>query len=268
MCSASESANGSTSAGSSCFGTGPTGPAGMCTTRKPGSTTTTGGCSAWSARVKTSQATPARANADASARTYTFMPPPSPAPGCANGEVCTLSMASRLTDMSVEPTWGFERRCSAGLLRVGFGHLLGALPLERPVDVDQRLLLAFADRRIAQDLRFELGIVLALLEDARPHVQRLGRDAQPLRDRLKHFGRGLAQPAFDLAEIRVGDVRDLAELAERQARVAALVAYELAEVGAPGHRRQVRPTLWRPARSSSMVSITLWSNPRRSDSSP
>ena len=52
-----------------------------------------------SQRVRTSHSTPARASAPASDRTYTFMPPPSPAPGCASGDVCTLSMAMRRTDM-------------------------------------------------------------------------------------------------------------------------------------------------------------------------
>src|SRR3954453_16785675 len=76
------------------FSPGPGGPAGTWWTRSPGSTRTTGGWAAESARVYTSHSTPARASAAASSRTYTFMPPPSPDPGWARGEVCMERTAS------------------------------------------------------------------------------------------------------------------------------------------------------------------------------
>src|SRR6185503_19036891 len=104
----------------------------------------TGGCSGWSARVRTSHPTPARARFDASARTHTFMPPPSPEPGCASGEVCTLSIATRRTDMARRAYLRAQGplTASAGL---GGADLFRPLLLERAVDVDQRLLVALAD---------------------------------------------------------------------------------------------------------------------------
>ena len=66
------------------------------------------GKSAASARVYTSQRTPARAIEVASSRTYTFMPPPSPVPGWASGDVCMQSTAT------VNGDWADHRaNCSA-----------------------------------------------------------------------------------------------------------------------------------------------------------
>ena len=48
--------------------------------------------------------------------------------------------------------------------------------------------------------------------------------------RLEDLGRRLAQTPLDLAEVRIGDAGELAQLAQRQARVATLVANEVAEV--------------------------------------
>src|SRR5262249_2929217 len=227
------SANGSTRSKSASFGTGAVGPAPMWTTRNPRSSSMTGGCSACSARVSTSQGTPARARFEASDRTYTFMPPPSPAPGCASGEVCTLSMATRWMGIRRSLPGGrlgarsFDSTCPR---RVVF---LGALVLERPVDLDERLLLAFAERLVAQDAGHEILVVLALLEDTGAHVERLGRDLQRARDRLEDLGARFAQPALDLAEVRIRDPGELAELAKRQPRVPALVADEFAEITEP-----------------------------------
>ena len=47
------------------------------------------------ALVKISTSTPRRARRCAVCHTYTFMPPASPVPGCANGEVCTETSATR-----------------------------------------------------------------------------------------------------------------------------------------------------------------------------
>jgi|CXWK01.1.fsa_nt_gi hypothetical protein len=73
------------------------GPAGTCTTRWPGSTTTTSGWSALVRRVKVVHSTPACDSAETSSRTYTFMPPLSPEPGWASGEVWSESTAARCT---------------------------------------------------------------------------------------------------------------------------------------------------------------------------
>jgi len=153
---------------------GPLGPTSMWTTRKRSSTRVMIGAPGSSRRVKTSHSTPACASPAASARTYTFMPPPSPAPGWASGEVWTLRTATRRTGISGcyrDPSFG-DRPFTGAL-----GRRLG---LERPVDLDQRLLLALADARIAQDLAGEIGTVAALVEDARAHVERLRGDAQTL----------------------------------------------------------------------------------------
>ncbi len=63
------SANSSTTEGRASLAMGLGGPAEMWWTRKPGSMSTTEGRSSDQARVKTSQATPARARADDSSRT-------------------------------------------------------------------------------------------------------------------------------------------------------------------------------------------------------
>src|SRR3954465_11635795 len=132
------------SSGRSFFATGARGPASTWTTRKPGSICTTFGSVRRSARVNTSHSTPARASEEASARTYTFMPPPSPAPGCASGEVCTLNIATRRTDIG---SGGAQRPPEgAGLGRLGGVLALpGRFHLERPVDLDEHLLLPFGD---------------------------------------------------------------------------------------------------------------------------
>ena len=108
------------------------------------------------------------------------------------------------------------------------------LGLERPVDLDQHLLLPVVQRRVVEEgVDHVRSIVGALVEDAGAHVERLGRDAQTLGDRLQDLGRRLAEPPLDLAEVRVRDAGGLAQLAQREARVAALVADELAEVVQP-----------------------------------
>ncbi len=105
--------------------------------------------------------------------------------------------------------------------------------LERPVDLEEHLLLALGQRRIAHHGGDEVGGIAPLVEDPGTHVERLGRDAQPACDALQDLGRRLAQPSLDLAEVRVGDAGELAQLPERQPRVATLVADEVAEVVQP-----------------------------------
>src|SRR5438105_4647217 len=149
------------------------------------------------------------------------MPPPSPVPGWASGDVCSERTARLRTTAETLVGDRFFLACR-GLARGRGQHAL-VLVLERLVHLDQRLLLGLGDRRIAEDLADQVVLALALLEDARLHVERLGRDAEGLGDLLEDLGRRLAQAALDLAEVGVGDVRQLRQLAQRQARLAPLL---------------------------------------------
>ena len=68
------------------------------------------------------------------------------------------------------------------------------------------------------------------LEDAGLHVEGLGGDAQRLGDLLEDLGRGPAQPALDLAQVRVGDAGQLGEPAQREPGRAPLLTDEGPEV--------------------------------------
>ena len=65
--------------------------------------------------------------------------------------------------------------------------------------------------------RVRSGEPVGRLEDARLHVERLGGDAQRLGDLLEDLGRGPAQAAFDLAQVRIGDAGQLGEPAQARA---------------------------------------------------
>ena len=167
-----------------------------------------------------------------------------------------------------------EARPRPGELVAGraLGRARPPFGLERPVDLDQHLLLPVVQRRVVeQGVDHVRGVVGALVEDAGPHVERLGRDAQALGDRLQDLGRRLAEAPLDLAEVRVRDAGRLAQLAQREAGVAALVADELAEIVQPRLERvrghQGVPATCRDAISRSNVSITPWSWWRISESS-
>src|SRR5688500_6989277 len=73
---------------------------------------------------------------------------------------------------------------------------------EGVVDLQQHLLLPLGDPPVAEDGGRKL-VVAAVLEDASPHVEGLGRDAQTLRDLLQDLRARLAQAALDLAQVRV-----------------------------------------------------------------
>src|SRR6266511_234624 len=106
---------------------------------------------------------------------------------------------------------------------------LGAGP-EGRVHVDQHLLLPLAQVRVALDRVHQAGLLGPLVEDARPDVEGLGADPQRLGDVLEDLGGGLAQPALDLRQVRVGDARQLGQVAHRQLRLAPLVADVAADV--------------------------------------
>src|SRR5580704_17091347 len=97
---------------------------------------------------------------------------------------------------------GFRVRGGIGLVgraAPGFAALVLVVTPEREVDVNERLLPLLVDRLVGHDGAGQVGGAGGCLEDARLHVERLGGDAQRLRDLLEDLGRGPAQPAFDLA---------------------------------------------------------------------
>src|SRR5438445_1553533 len=155
------------------------------------------------------------------------MPPLSPDPGWTRGDVWSERMArvrKRGATLPVGPAYG------RGSSMVGADRDVVVVVLERLVDLDQRLLLSFGDAGVAQYLADQVVLASALFEDASSHVEGLGGDAQRLGDLLEDLGRGLAQPALDLAEVGVADARHVGELPERQPRHPPLLADELSEV--------------------------------------
>src|SRR5262249_55140793 len=147
----------------------------------------------------------------------------------------------------------------------------------RPVDLDQYLFLASRDRGIAVDRRNEISGPargVAIVEDARAHVKRFGRDLQTASDGLEDVGRWFAQSALDLAQIRIRNSRALAELAQRKTRVSALIANELTEIAKARldrlerfRRHHAVPATCLAAISRSKASMTLCMSRRRLDSS-
>lgn len=100
------------------------------------------------------------------------------------------------------------------------------------VDLQQHLLLPLVQRRVGEDdgPRLHLVPVPLGVEDAGPDVQRLGGDPQRLGDLLQHLRARLAQPALDLAQIRVGHPGGIGELPQRQLRSAPLLAQIVTEI--------------------------------------
>ncbi len=105
-------------------------------------------------------------------------------------------------------------------------------PCGRLVDLQERLLLPLGQGGIGEDDRAGLHLVPVPLrvEDAGPHVQRLGGDAQGLGDLLEHLRARLAQPALDLAQIRIGHPGGIGELPQRELGVAPLLAQVVTEI--------------------------------------
>ena len=73
----------------------------------------------------------------------------------------------------------------------------------------------------------------SLQEGTSPHTvpNHLDRDAERFRDLLEDLCRWLAKPAFDLAQVRIRDARDLREPTKREPGGVSLLADEFAEVG-------------------------------------
>jgi hypothetical protein len=122
-------------------------------------------------------------------------------------------MATRWTDIEGEPTGeAIVRRSTRVGLRRAVSLFLGLLALERTVDLDQRLLLSFGDRAIAQDVADEVLVRLALFEETGAYVERLGGDPERAGDRLEDLGTRLAKAALDLTQIGIRDPGELAQL--------------------------------------------------------
>src|SRR5205085_10919677 len=119
-------------------------------------------------------------------------------------------------------TWGLAILTSglfgyswSAVPRPGVAGCTALLIPERLVDLEQRLLLALGDPRVGPDRGLDVGFG-RFVEDPGPDVQRLGRDLQALGDALEDLRGRLAQTPLDLAEVRVRDAGELAQLAQRQ----------------------------------------------------
>ncbi len=112
----------------------------------------------------------------------------------------------------------------------GLGLLVLELAAEGEVDADQRLLLLLADGLVGHDRPAQVGRAFGRVENAGLDVERLGGDAQRLGDLLEDLGRGAAQAALDLAEIRVRDAGELGEMAQRQSSGPPLLTDERPEI--------------------------------------
>src|SRR5437764_1502087 len=124
------------------------------------------------------------------------MPPPSPAPGWASGEVCIERTASLRTigaTLLSRLFFPFAVRPA----HAGRDHAVLVLVAERQIDAHERLLLVLGQVRVAEDVARQVVLGVALLEDAGPDIERLGRDAQRFGDLLEDLGRRLAQAPLD-----------------------------------------------------------------------
>src|SRR5581483_3011668 len=139
------------------------------------------------------------------------------------------------------------------------------LTLERAVHLEEGLLLAVVQGGVTGDGLLEPLGAHTLLEDPGPDVEALGRDAQGLRDLLEDVGARLSQPALDLAQVRVRDPGERAQVPQRQAGAPALLPDERAQVAEPllegvGHGgfRPGRPCDARSARPRCGRSPRTW----------
>src|SRR3954451_3419412 len=86
-----------------------------------------------------------------------------------------------------------------------------------------------------------VAVGVALVEDPRLHVERLGGDAQRLGDLLEDLRARLAQPALDLAEVGVGDTGELRQLPKRHVGRGTLLADVVTEVAYVADFAHVQP---------------------------
>ena len=112
--------------------------------------------------------------------------------------------------------------------RFGRGLCLGP---EGPVDADEGIPLIRGECGIPPDLRDHVHGVGAVLEDAGADVEALGGDGQRAGDLLEDLGGRPPQSPLDLAQVGIGDLGELGELAHREVGNTALLADEAAEVG-------------------------------------
>src|SRR5579875_257808 len=150
------------------------------------------------------------------------MPPPSPVPGWASGDVCRERTARARTGVTLPTVAGVAprlRRAPAAAV----GVAVAVLAAEGGHDVDEAALLVVGEGAVGEDGVDQVAFVEALLQDARPHVEGLGGDAEGL-------GRGVAHAPFDLAQVGVGDARQLRQPAQGQPGQGSLLADELPQL--------------------------------------
>ena len=174
---------------------------------------------------------------DASARTYTFIPPPSPAPGCASGDVCIAedgnaagtASAGRLAKRAAGP--GSPSRGRARQGQPGFGRRArpGTNGRSRCSTCFWRSVIVGSSHDDGRRDRSD-GRSRRVVEDAGPHVERLGRDPQPAAMPWRISADGLRSPRSIWLRYGLEMPGQLAQLPQRQPRVAPLVADELAEI--------------------------------------
>src|SRR5262249_57447705 len=100
----------------------------------------------------------------------------------------------------------------------GGGAVGGArrkFPAERLVAIEQHLLLALGEFRVSEHRCPHTRVRAPVLQDPRLYIERFRGDPQPLGYLLQDLRAGPAQPALDLAEIRVGHPRRRGKLAQR-----------------------------------------------------
>src|SRR5690606_36994320 len=103
---------------------------------------------------------------------------------------------------------------------------------EGVVDLEQHLLLTLVQRGVGEQHGPRLHLVPVPLgvEDPGPHVPRLGGEPLRLRGPSPPLRPRLAQPALDLAEVRIGHPGGIRELPQRQLRTAPLLPQVLTEI--------------------------------------
>src|SRR5262249_41453078 len=105
----------------------------------------------------------------------------------------------------------------------------GQLPAERLVDIQQPLLRALGELRVGEHRRPHARVRSPVLQDPRLHVKRFSGDPQALGYLLQDLGAWPAQPALDLAEVRVGHPSRRGKLPQRDLGLLSLRADVLAD---------------------------------------
>src|SRR6266511_2673486 len=121
---------------------------------------------------------------------------------------------------------------------------------EAAVDAEQGVLLLGSQALVEPDRLLDRRRSSLIVQQAGARVQLLRRDLECVGDPLQHLPRRLVEPALDLTEVCVGDVRELAKVPQRQVRDLALEADELSE--GLGHR-SILPSAWHTKQADAAV---------------